>query len=151
VVYFRLIEKKHQDSPLGYGRAGGRWNLPGTPIIYACNNSAINFLELLSIKGPIVASAKWCLVTMEIKGDIPYLEPKDLPGDWNMRPYPKSTQRFGTNWAQEKMSACLKVPSCRLPIFRYPYEHNLLINPVHPDIQKSLKIASVEEVEFELN
>lgn len=125
--------------------------MSGTPIIYACNNSAINFLELLSIKGPVVSLAKWYLVTMEIKGEIPYLEPKDLPNDWNLRPYPKSTQRFGTNWAQEPMSACLKVPSCRIPIFRYPDEHNLLINPLYLDIQRFVKVKSVKEVEFELN
>jgi len=151
VKCFRLIEKVHEKTPLGYGKAGGRWNLKGTPIIYASNYTAINFMELLCIKGPVVAAAKWILVELEIRGDIPHLESKDLPSDWSARPYPKSTQEFGTQWAQSMVTPYLKVPSCRIPLSSYPQEHNLLINPLHPDRNKLIDIISIEEVSFELN
>ena len=149
--YFRLIEKVHEKTPLGYGKAGGRWNLKGTPLIYASNYSAINFMELLSIKGPVVAATKWILIVLEIKGDIPHLEAQDLPPDWSTRPYPKSTQEFGTQWAQSRVTPFLKVPSCRIPLSSYPQEHNLLINPIHPDCNKLIDIVSMEEVSFRLN
>lgn len=149
--YFRLIEKIHEETPLGYGKSGGRWNTNGTSIIYASNVSAINFLEMLSIKGAIVATTKWLLITLDVKNEIPYLESKDLPRNWNVRPYPLSTQRFGTNWSQNQVSLCLKVPSCRLPLSRYPGEHNLLINPSHHEFGNSITAESIEIVDFEIN
>jgi len=151
VKYFRLINKIFASTPLGYGRAGGRWNFPGTPIIYASNVSAITFMELLAIKGPVVANGSWVLITIQINADAPHLMSEDLPPDWGRRPYPTSTQAFGTNWAQSMMSPFLKVPSCRIPLSSYSAEHNLLINPLHPEAMKSMKIIAKEEVSFELN
>lgn len=149
--YFRLIEEVPDRTPLGYGTAGGRWNLNGTPMIYASNFSSITFMELLSIKGPIVTSTKWVLVMLEVLGDIPQLDSADLPSDWYRRPYPHSTQEFGTQWAQSMTTPYLKVPSCRIPLSSYPLEHNLLINPLHPERNNLVKVISTEQVSFELN
>lgn len=149
--YYRLIRSSFGDTPLGYGRAGGRWNLPGTPLIYAASSSALCFMELLAIKGPVVSSAKWLLLTLDVPDEVPHLVAKDLPADWRWRPYPVSTQRFGTSWAQSVSMPFLKVPSCRIPLSAYPVEHNLLINPLHPERTKLVDIVSSEEVSFELN
>ena len=136
---------------MGYGRAGARWNLNGVPLIYACNHVSLNYLELLAIKGAAVASAKWKLVTLEISGKIPYLDPKSLPSDWKSRPYPKSTQEIGSQWAKSNKGLYLMVPSCRIALSGYPQEHNLLINPLHPDFTKLVKHAGTEQVLYELN
>ena len=131
--------------------AGGRWNRFGTPMIYGCNCSALNFLELLSIKGPVVATSSWLLVMLEIIGEVPSLSIDDLPNNWNVKPYPYTTQEFGTQWAKEKLSPVLKIPSCRIPISRYPEEHNLLINPLHGDFQNMVKLKAMENVSSEVN
>jgi RES domain-containing protein len=149
--YCRLVEKGHENNPMGFGKAGARWNLRGTPMIYASNFSSISFMELLCIKGPLVATTSWILISLEISVDIPHLDPSDLPPDWNYRPYPPSTQKFGTNWAQSMTTPFLKVPSCRIPISSYLNEHNLLINPLHPYMTKLIRIISIEDVSFELN
>ena len=149
--YYRLLGKEHEKNPLGYGKAGARWNLRGTPMIYASNFSSISFMELLCIKGPLVATTSWILISLAVSGDISYLNPSDLPPDWNHRPYPPSTQEFGTNWALNLTTPFLKVPSCRIPISGYPNEHNLLINPLHPDMTKLIRIIAIEDVSFELN
>ena len=125
--------------------------MPGTPIIYASSTSAITFLELLSIKGPVVAATSWVLLGLEVHGDIPHLMAEDLPMNWSRRPYPSSTQNFGTQWAQAMVSPFLQVPSCRIPLSGYPAEHNLLINPLHTDTSGLLRVISQEEVPFELN
>src|SRR4051812_9467482 len=130
--YFRLIEDNPLRTPLGYGIAGARWNLNGTPVIYAANQSSLNFIELLSIKGPVVSSINWKLVSLEVSGEIPYVDPNELPEDWRERPCPMSTQELGSEWARSHSTLYLKVPSCRIPLSRYPDEHNLLINPLHP-------------------
>lgn len=136
---------------MGYGLGGGRWNQYGTPVIYACSFSSLNFLELLSIKGSVVSYASWILVTLEINSEISYIEVADLPNDWRDRPYPISTQQIGTAWAKELVSPILKIPSCRIPVSSFEQEFNLLINPLHPDFNQTVKLLGTEEVNFEVN
>lgn len=53
---------------------------------------------------------------------------RDLPKEWNARPYTVASQRIGDAWVRENQSLVLKVPSVVVPP-----EHNYLINPRHPD------------------
>ncbi|REG83516.1 RES family NAD+ phosphorylase [Algoriphagus antarcticus] len=149
--YFRLIENLEGRSPLGFGLGAGRWNQFGTPIIYGCSVSSLNFLELLSIKGAVVTQSKWKLVVLEINELLPELDASLLPTDWKNRPHPRSTQEFGTAWAKGMISPVLKIPSCRIPISSYPSEHNILINPLHPDLPNSVKLVEEWDVSFEVN
>jgi RES domain-containing protein len=149
--YFRLIEAVKGRSGLGYGLAPGRWNQAGTPLIYACNASSLNFLELLSIKGPVVTQSAWKLIVLEVSELIPSLDASQLPHDWKNRPHPSSTQEFGSAWAKALISPALKVPSCRIPLQNYPTEHNLLLNPLHPEFQKNVQIVEELDVSFEVN
>ena len=146
-----MIENIRGRSPLGYGLGGGRWNQYGTPVIYACSFSSLNFLELLSIKGSVVSYASWIMVTLEINSEISYIDAADLPKDWRDRPYPISTQQIGTAWVKEKVSPILKIPSCRIPVSSFEQEYNLLINPLHPDFNQAVKLLGTEEVNFEVN
>lgn len=149
--YFRLIENLAERSPLGYGLGAGRWNEFGTPIIYACSVSSLNFLELLSIKGAVVTQSKWKLVVLEIPEPTPELDASYLPSDWRNRPHPRSTQEFGTAWAKAMISPVLQIPSSRIPLKSYPTEHNVLINPLHPDFLGTVKVVEEWDVSFEVN
>lgn len=149
--YFRLIENLAGRSPLGFGLGAGRWNEFGTPIIYGCSVSSLNFLELLSIKGAVVTQSKWKLVVLEIAEKTPELDATHLPIDWKNRPHPKSTQEFGTAWAKGMISPVLKIPSCRIPLSSYPNEHNILINPLHSEFLSSVKLVEEWDVSFEVN
>ncbi|WP_092899713.1 RES family NAD+ phosphorylase [Algoriphagus aquimarinus] len=151
MTYFRLIENLPGRSSLGFGLGAGRWNQYGTPIIYGCSISSLNFLELLSIKGAVVTESKWKFVVLEIQTPIPELDASQLPADWRNRPHPRSTQEFGTAWAKGMISPVLKIPSCRIPLNSYPAEHNLLINPLHADFQNSVKVVDEWDVSFEVN
>lgn len=120
-------------------------------MIYCCNVSALNFLELLSIKGVVVSQSSWSLITLEINDDLSYLDPSELPTEWRNRPYPISTQQIGTMWAKEMVSPALKVPSCRIPLNMFKDEFNILINPLHPEFLKAIAFLKQEEVSFEVN
>jgi hypothetical protein len=48
-------------------------------------------------------------------------------------------------------SICLKVPSARILLKAYPREHNLLINPLHPNLLGEVKVVSVDDLFFNLN
>lgn len=149
--YFRLVEKLPGRFPLGYGPGLGRWNPCGVPLIYACSHNALNFLELLSIKGPVVSLANWSLVQFDLEAEVPYLSVDDLPVDWSKRPHPKSTQEIGAYWAGSKETLALKIPSCRIPLINYPEEHNLLLNPLHPEFPQKVKLIEETEVLFAIN
>jgi RES domain-containing protein len=149
--YFRLMENIPGRESLGYGLGPGRWNQFGTPMIYAAAMSSLNFLELLSIKGPIVTQSKWKLAILEIEGNIPELDPDFLPSDWKNRPYPRSTQEFGTAWAKGMISPILKIPSIRIPLKSYPQEHILLINPLHKEFSNKVRLLEEWDVTFEVN
>lgn len=71
--YFRLIENLPNRSPLGFGIGASRWNHWGTPIIYSCSMSSLNFLELLSIKGSVVTQSASQFVSLEITAEVSFL------------------------------------------------------------------------------
>jgi RES domain-containing protein len=149
--YFRLYEKVLGRNPLGYGRAGGRWNRPGMPMIYLSNYSSTNFLELLSIRGPFVTAVNCTMAVYNIDQEVPMLSLNALPENWNSLPHSSTTQALGETWIREAGLPFLIVPSARLPLQAFPAEHNLLVNPLFPDFGKSLKVEEIWEVDFLLN
>ncbi len=149
--YYRIIQKKFAVSPLGYGTGGARWNPRGVPIIYAGSSISIITTEFLSIKGGSVVATDWSLVTYSVLNDPPNLDITSLPIDWDSRPYPLSTQEFGRQWTRSNTSVCLKVPSARILLKAYPNEHNVLINPLHPNLQNEVTVVSVDDMFFHLN
>lgn len=149
--YFRLYEKMADRKPLGYGDGGGRWNEKKTPMIYCSNSRALTLVEHFSISGYKVSTTIFELAVLEIDYDIPSIEVNDLPTNWNIRFHTRETKEFGTKWSEAKEFLCIKVPSARMPISSYPEEHNLLINPLHPDFLKKIKVISFEDIKFNLN
>lgn len=149
--YFRIIQREHAGSPLGYGNKAGRWNSRNVPIIYACSAVSLSMTEYLCIKGTSLLTTEWSLVTYTIGIDIPSLEEDTLPVEWDSRPYSFTTQFFGDDWVRNQTSACLKVPSARLLLSAYPREHNLLVNPFHPDFLRTFTVKGVEDLYFHLN
>lgn len=149
--YYRIIRRIHADTPMAYGKAGARWNPRHVPMIYAASSVSLAMTEYLSIKGTAVLTTEWSLVTYSISKTHPLLEKISLPDGWNALPYALATQRFGEQWAKDQTSVCLKVPSTRLPLTAYPREHNMLINPLHPDVAKVVSVKDVEELSFLIN
>ena len=132
---FRIVKKRHVlDAFTGEGaRAyGGRWNLPGTPMVYAAHTRALAALESLAHFGG--AERQMAFVTFEI--EIPdtlaiFLAAEGLPRDWRSEEPRPSTQTIGSEWQRGGRSAALVVPSVLVP-----QEFCVLVNPGHPDIDK---------------
>lgn len=149
--YYRLFLDDPMYSPLGFGTGAARWNHRMTPIIYVSSHTSIAVNEILSIKGPTVAKSDWIICTFNIDGPILEIDLTNLPSNWNARPWPRSTQNIGTLWVNEIASVGLKVPSARLNLSAYPEEHNLLINPLHPDFLKTVSVLDTEVFNFQIN
>jgi RES domain-containing protein len=131
---WRIVKKSHASTAFdgeGAWRYGGRWNSPGTRVVYCSANLSLAALETLVHLNPPVAFKS---VAMELEFDDSLVETicaKNLPPDWTEEPPACSTMRVGDLWAKEGRSAVLKVPSAIIPS-----ESNYLLNPAHRDFQK---------------
>ena len=120
-------------------------------MIYAGSSVAIVTSEFISIKGAAVVDTEWSLITYSMISEPPFLEIRSLPTGWDARPFPLTTQEVGAKWAKSLRSVCLKVPSARILLKAYPKEHNLLINPLHPDFRRDIRLNSVSDMFFNLD
>jgi RES domain-containing protein len=129
---YRIAKRRHVLSAFsgeGAWAYGGRWNNPGTPIVYAAQSRALAALEALAHFGG--AERRIALVIFEI--DIPdeiilVLDVSTLPPDWRSPEPRATTQDIGSDWQSSARSAALLVPSVLIP-----QEHGVLLNPEHPD------------------
>jgi len=110
---------------------GGRWNLPGTRMVYASESKALAALELIVHLDPPV-TFKFKSIRIEFDEHlVSHLDMAELPDSWTSSPPSLITQRLGTRWARESSSAVLAVPSAIIP-----EETNYLLNPLHTDFPR---------------
>jgi RES domain-containing protein len=62
--------------------------------------------------------------------------PRELPPDWNQRPYRSQIRAIGDDWALARRSLGLQVPSAVCPP-----EENVIINPCHEDFSRLVVAA----------
>lgn len=122
------------DDMLGAGaeKTGGRWNGPGVPMVYSASSRALACLETLVHLNAGGLPLNRYLVEVAVPDDIwaavERTTQTSLPVGWDAEPAGRVSIAFGSEWASNKRSAVLVVPSVIVP-----EEYNLLINPAHPD------------------
>ena len=132
---FRIVKKRHALMAFtgdGAREFGGRWNFPGTPMVYAAHTRALAALESLAHFGG--AERRMAFVTFEIETPDELalqLDAAGLPRDWRSEEPAASTQALGSEWQRSGRSAALVVPSVLVP-----QEFCVLLNPEHEDIDK---------------
>lgn len=128
---WRLVKQKRAKTAFsgeGARIAGGRWNLPGTSVVYVSEALSLAVLELF-VHLDAASRTRLKLVAIPVqlpKGLVEQAEA--LPPDWRSEPPPETTMDLGTAWADQGRSAALRVPSAIVPV-----EFNLVLNPGHPD------------------
>jgi RES domain-containing protein len=130
-VVWRIARRPFALDRLGAGarQEGGRWNYPGTGVVYAGRSIATAALErFVHLAG--IAPPDLVLVRIELPGEYSAEEPEftDLPEDWDRLPPGPGSMAFGTTWATDLRSLVLYVPSVLIP-----EERNALLNPNHPE------------------
>lgn len=124
---WRIVKKRHATSAFdgeGARRYGGRWNSPGTAIVYTAESRALALLEVLAGLRSVQPIDAYVLISATFDDSIvtaPNLQ--TLPKDWSQSPPQPSTQRIGDEWVQQRRSAILKVPSAIVP-----QEYNYLLD-----------------------
>jgi RES domain-containing protein len=144
---FRIVKKRHALTAFsgdGARAFGGRWNLPGIPMVYAAQTRALAALESLAHFGGAERRMEFVTFAIEIPDKLALrLEASDLPGDWRSGEPAESTQALGSEWQRARRSAALIVPSVLVP-----QESCVLLNPEHADTDKIL-VAFPEPFAFD--
>lgn len=127
---YRLVKARYRSNPFspeGARRYGGRWNSPGTAVVYAADSVALAALEQLVHTRQPAHLRDFLLCTVDVPERlVMYLPRESTPGDWRSHPPPTSTQRLGDEWVRSQSSLALGVPSVTIP-----QQSNFLVNPLH--------------------
>jgi RES domain-containing protein len=147
MLAFRLVKARQTKTAFsgeGARLAGGRWNLPGTVLVYLSESLALAALETFVHLERDDYALKFASIRVEIPDElIAQFDRELLPSDWRREPPPESAQQIGTRWAKEAGSCCLRLPSVLIPA-----EFNYLLHPAHPDFAK-IRIADPELFSFD--
>ena len=143
---WRIVKEKQASTALdgeGAWRYGGRWNSPGTRVVYTSAALSLAALEsLVHLNPPVI----FRYVAIPIEFDAAWMESvglSELPAGWTEEPPPPSTKRIGDLWVKEARSAVLDVPSV---VVRS--ERNYLLNPAHPDFGR-IKVGEAVPFAFD--
>ncbi|MFY0605629.1 MAG: RES family NAD+ phosphorylase [Cyclobacteriaceae bacterium] len=138
---YRITTRKyaHDLSGIGAGLYGGRWNPVGMNLVYTAEHISLAYLEYLVHNFHILHSQQVCLVKIRFDAkSLQEIDRSELPQDWNEKSYlPRSTQLLGASILNNEKPYALKVPSAISS-----EEHNILLNPAHPN-HASTKIIEI--------
>jgi RES domain-containing protein len=121
---------------------GGRWNSPGRSVIYAAETYAGAILEILVHANLNRLPRMQSVIVIEIPIGLAVerLTAAELPG-WSASNLAASRD-FGDRWLSESRTAILWVPS----LITRGREHNVLLNPAHPDFAQLTHTAPEQVV-----
>ncbi len=144
---FRLTRERYSDSLSGKGSSikGARWNSVGVELIYTAGNRSLAMAEVAIYLTLATLPDDYMMLTIKIPDVISIKEvyKEELPLNWNLFPYPSTTQKFGNEFVTENKFGVLKIPSVVTK-----GDFNFLINPYHKDFDK-IKISEIEKFPFD--
>lgn len=150
IAAYRIVKSRHAASSRaafdgeGARLFGGRFNSPGTAVVYAAGSESLAILEVvvhLEDAG-VLPSYSLCAATFD-EAVVEKLEESLLPEGWRSDPPPMAAQAVGDAWVKEERSAVLEVPSAVVP-----RERNYLMNPLHPDFH-AVELSEPEPFTFD--
>ena len=135
ITAWRIVKQKNEKTAFtgeGARLYGGRWNSPGTAMVYTAQSQSLAALEMLAHldSADLLGQYVFFDVTME-DSMVAVLDPSSLPKNWPAEPPPNKLRLLGDAWADAATSVALRVPSSIIPA-----ESNYLLNPKHLDFAK---------------
>ena len=128
----------------GAKRAGGRWNSPGTAVIYTAGSESLAILEMLVHLQSQELLKRYVLFEVSFDEALLSLtDPAALPKTWRQSPPGPAVRQVGDAWVANGASAILRVPSVIVPT-----EWNYLLNPAHLDFNQ-IRIGLKQPVQFD--
>lgn len=123
---------------------GGRWNSPGTRMVYCSEHPALAALEkLVHIQDAELLRQSYVLISIACPQELAETLSQRLPRNWAGESARSKLRRIGDQWIASRRSLALIVPSVVLP-----RSSNILVNPLHPAFGQ-LQIARPENFDFD--
>jgi|SRR6185503_5029084 len=123
---------------------GGRWNSPGTYMLYTSVNSSLAYLETLVHFNEFNSPPGLYIAQIEVDETIISQVPDwDYPEFWQ-QPDNIATQAMGDGWMRGNKYLGFEVKSAI-----NPSEFNFLLNPHFPGFEKSVKVVSVTPLQID--
>lgn len=149
MLLYRIAKSKYVNDLSGEGarRAGGRWNLKGTPVVYTADSTALATLETL-VHFPLnLAPKDRAIAIIELPDELPVttIEVDNLPANWATYPAPTELAAVGNDWVLKQETVALCAPSSITPDGE---GRNYILNPVHPDF-KRVRIVKVDKYDYD--
>lgn len=144
---YRIARKRFINDLSGEGARlyGGRWNVQGTPCLYASQNAALCLLEFVVQFSRIALPKDVAMAKIEIPDDVKIktIAKDDLPLKWDESMVNSATQKFGS-----KLFSDASVLGFKIPSVVSPFEFNFILNPLFLDFDK-IKVVSVEDFQID--
>jgi RES domain-containing protein len=143
MLVYRLSALKFGGDLSGNGakKLGGRWNSKGFPMVYCCGTISLCTLELAAHSGGLSQLKTLAITCIEIDNSLS-LKPisiQHLPHGWQEVPATFGSKEYGNKWIVSNKSPVIAVPSAIVP-----REYIFLLNPIHPEFDKLVKVKWVE-------
>lgn len=145
---FRICDPQYAETPdqmlsgEGAFRYGGRWNTPGSRVVYLAESLSLAAYELLvHVPDQVIAPYKRILVEVPEKL-IMTLDDSVLPDDWQEPGHPELVA-IGDDWIASEQSLGLSVPSALIP-----GERNVMLLQDHPDFDK-VRAGEIEDFRYD--
>jgi len=147
ITAWRIVKAKHGAGAFdgeGARVEGGRWNSPGTPVVYTSQSVALAVLEMLVHLGRSSILHAYVLIPCTFdEAVVSRLDPKRLPRNWRSYPAPPELQLIGDEWVKSGISAVLEMPSAVIET-----DANYLLNPRHRDFH-AIRVMDPQPFEFD--
>jgi RES domain-containing protein len=148
ITAWRIVKARHATNAFdgeGARLEGGRWNSPGSPMVYTAGSAALAALEMLVHLGRSATLPAYVLIACSFEETlVSRLDRSRLPARWRSYPAPPELQLLGDAWLKSNSSAVLEVPSAVIPT-----DPNYLLNPGHRDFT-SVGVSLPEPFQFDL-
>ena len=135
ITAWRIVKQKNEKTAFtgeGARLYGGRWNSPGTTMVYTAQSQSLAALEMLVHLDSADLLGQYVFFDVTIEDSmVAALDPSSLPKNWRAEPPPNKLRLLGDAWADAATSVALRVPSSIIPA-----ESNYLLNPKHLDFAK---------------
>jgi RES domain-containing protein len=144
---WRIVKSRYASTAFdgeGARLYGGRWNSPGTRMVYTSSTISLAVLEVLVHLQEASILSSYSLISASFNDVfVEHVDRSTLPDGWRTYPAPSELQHIGDEWVRSRSSAVLEVPSVIVE-----RESNYLLNPTHPNFS-SLVIGEPEPFTFD--
>ncbi|HEV7242973.1 MAG TPA: RES family NAD+ phosphorylase [Thermoanaerobaculia bacterium] len=132
ITAWRIVKREHAPNAFdGEGAAlnAGRWHSEGTRVVYTSQSISLATLEIIVHLRRRRHIPEYMLIPCYFhEALVETLDAAALPKNWAATIAPTELRRFGDEWARNRVSAVMSVPSAVTQV-----ELNYILNPEHPD------------------